>query len=212
MKMMTTSSRHLILRNNSDIKALDVVLLHSPSCWSGHCTAEEETHDWRRGWRNLETLKDSGLVLNIGVSNFNVELLRELSSFANSKVAVVQNWMDPFNQDNEVREYCAGNGIAYMAYSSFGTQWEGKLKRNPVFTSPVLTSIASKHNTTVAQVVLSWVLQEGAVAIPRASKAVHVRENLTPLNRAEGNGVQVFLQEDDMTTIRSLDGSLGSLW
>ena len=29
--------------------SLDVVLIHSPRCWSGHCTKEEESIPWTTG-------------------------------------------------------------------------------------------------------------------------------------------------------------------
>ncbi len=191
--------------------ALDVVLLHSPRCWRGHCSAEEESHSWQSAWRTLEKVKREGLVTAIGVSNFEVSELREVLALADSKVAVVQNWMDPFQQDREVRRVAASFGVLYMAYSSFGTQWEQKLGRNPVFTSDVLQTIASNHNKTVSQVVISWVLQEDCVAIPRSSNTQHLQTNFEHLHVHDGNTIP-FLTNEDMTIIRALDGSVGSLW
>jgi diketogulonate reductase-like aldo/keto reductase len=76
---------------------LPVVLLHAPFCWEGHCNAEQtqflSTKGWFGAWRNLEQMHDEGLVSAIGVSNFHPEQLRELLSFANKRVAVVQNFM-----------------------------------------------------------------------------------------------------------------------
>ena len=72
-----------------------VVLLHSPRCWSGHCTKEEEAVSWRTGWKNLETLKREwgNAIKAIGVSNFHSDELRELVlQLANERVSVVQNW------------------------------------------------------------------------------------------------------------------------
>lgn len=37
---------------------LDVLLLHSPRCWAGHCTAAQEAVSWQQAWRNLERLYD----------------------------------------------------------------------------------------------------------------------------------------------------------
>ena len=86
---------HLSLSNlkhtiNTTITSLDIVLLHSPYCWQGHCTQEEERVTWQTGWRNLEILKKEGLIDHIGVSNFDVRLLGELLSFTDSKVSVIQ--------------------------------------------------------------------------------------------------------------------------
>lgn len=78
-------------------RKLDVVLLHAPFCWEGHCNAEQSkfllTQGWYAAWRNLEQMHDEGLVAAIGVSNFQPNQLRELLSFANKRVAVVQNFM-----------------------------------------------------------------------------------------------------------------------
>ena len=78
-------------------RKLDVVLLHAPFCWEGHCNAEQteflRVDGWYRAWRNLEQMHDEGLVSAIGVSNFHPNQLNELLGFANKRVAVVQNFM-----------------------------------------------------------------------------------------------------------------------
>eukprot|EP00601_Ochromonadales_sp_CCMP2298_P028526 CAMPEP_0173326894 /NCGR_PEP_ID=MMETSP1144-20121109/1311_1 /TAXON_ID=483371 /ORGANISM="non described non described, Strain CCMP2298" /LENGTH=251 /DNA_ID=CAMNT_0014271239 /DNA_START=66 /DNA_END=818 /DNA_ORIENTATION=- len=140
-------SRHYLRR-----EVLDAVLLHAPWCWEGHCTKEEEAVGWQTGWKNLEALKGKHSIRNIGVSNFHLAQLEQLAGMASERVSLVQNWMDPFHQDREVREYCAQHNIQYMAYSSLGTQWGGRLPYNPVLSSPLLQRIAQKHGASVAQV------------------------------------------------------------
>lgn len=192
---------------------LDIVLLHTPHCWEGHCTPEEESITWHEGWRNLESLMSTGGISAIGVSNFDKNLLTELIHMSKVKVAVIQNWMDPFHQDTEVRQYAAEQNIIYMAYSSFGTQWQGRLDENPVFSNTVLLEIARKHDTTVSDVVISWLLQEEVVAIPRASSKDHIIANASPISTGIKDEVlRVFLDKDDMERIRSLDGTLGHPW
>lgn len=65
---------------------------------------------WQDGWRELEKLYSKGAVRAIGVSNFTEGLLRELLLMATVMPAAVQNWMDPFHQDREVRALCAEHG------------------------------------------------------------------------------------------------------
>ncbi len=178
---------------------LDVVLLHSPTCWRGLCTEEENRYKWQDAWKILEELKKNGEIIAIGVSNFEVQQLQELSQISNSKISVVQNWMDPFHQDIEVRKFCNENGIIYMAYSSFGTQWQGRWPGNVVWDNPVLQEISLKHEKEISQVVISWLLQEGVVAIPRSSKLEHLSINLH---------YETFLDNIDLDRIRSLDGIL----
>ncbi len=202
------------LYGSEDARPIDVVLIHSPFCWPNHCSAEEEHISWKEGWRNLERTMSAGHVLSIGVSNFGVSELKELLRISNTKISVIQNWMDPFRQDREVRQLAEEHGIIYMAYSSFGTQWEGKFHgANPVFTDDILHEIANKHGTTISSVVLSWLLQEGVVAIPRSEKTEHIRQNAAPImeGKAQG-GLRVFLDDADMELIRNLDGIHGTPW
>lgn len=81
-----------------NLPPLDVVLLHSPRCWTGHCNRVEQSYSWEEGWSELEQLKEDGEVLTIGVSNFDLDELERLMEIANTKVNVIQNWMDPFHQ------------------------------------------------------------------------------------------------------------------
>jgi diketogulonate reductase-like aldo/keto reductase len=58
-----------------------------------------------------------------------------------------------------------------MAYSPVGHS--GKLLRNPI-----LKKIAQSHDATPAQIALAWVLgQQNVIAIPKASRDAHVRDN-----------------------------------
>ena len=161
--------------------SLDVVLLHAPWCWPGHCTSEEEAAGWERGWNNLVSLRSQHNIRYIGVSNFHFELLHRLVVGLDQQVDVVQNWMDPFHQDTEVRAFCAENNIQYMAYSSFGTQWNRH--PNPVLTNTVLQEIAVAHGVSVPQVVMMWLHTLQVVAIPRTSQVAHMRDNFAELIR-----------------------------
>lgn len=186
-------------------KKLDIALLHAPFCWHGHCTPQQASYSWLTAWKNLEQLHNEGYVSAIGVSNLDPHQLLDLLKIANSRVSVLQNWMDPFHQDKEVRSICNQYGIVYMAYSSLGGQWEyfENVGYNPVFSNPTLQSIAIKHNTTISSVVLSWVLAEGAVIIPRSSKKENIQQNANLLTTNK-----IFLDEFDLRLISELDGTL----
>ena len=187
-------------------RKLDVALLHAPFCWQGHCTPQQEAYSWLHAWKNLESLHNQGYVSAIGASNLSPHQLRELLKSANSRVSVLQNWMDPFRQDKEVRSICKQYGVVYMAYSSLGGQWNyiTSVGYNPVMTHPTLQSIAEKHNTSITTIVLSWVLQEGAVIIPRSANKENIQTNANLLvNR-------ISLDEYDLRLIEGLDGTLGN--
>jgi diketogulonate reductase-like aldo/keto reductase len=212
LRTKVTESLHLLYSSwRPDADQIDVVLLHSPYCWSEHCSPEEESHTWQNAWQTLERLKEEGTIKAIGVSNFDLGQLKELEGMTNVKVAVVQNWMDPLHQDKSVRDFCKTHGITYMAYSSMGTQWEAKFKnKNPVLTDSTLLHIAASHKTTVANVVNSWLLQENVVAIPRSAKSQHIKENSG--SRLDNGNLKVFLTSSDIEKIRELDGKHGMPW
>lgn len=199
---------------------LDVVLLHFPRCQQGQCTAEESKVSWQTGWKNLEHLRTQFNIKEIGVSNFEHSELQTLLQMANSKVSVIQNWMDPFHQDGAVRELAHIHHVQYMAYSSFGTQWGRKYNHNVVFHNPALERIAQKHGTSIAKVTMSWLYLQNVVAIPRSTKIDHLEENFALMKsktsqRRDIGACEIEpvpLDRDDMELIRSLDGILGTPW
>ena len=105
---------------------LDLVLLHWPRCypaleWMDCDNNPAAGNTWLQSWRALERLYSEGRVHAIGVSNFDLDYLKELESFASIKPMVVQNWMDPIARPWDVINYCKQNGILFQAYSPLRT-------------------------------------------------------------------------------------------
>lgn len=214
-------------------KQLDAVLLHAPYCHGNawKCDRHEERHTWQNAWQALQDFKfqrDSNFDISIrwiGVSNFDVGLLHEIVRIGERQQDhreasrpkflpdLVQNWMDPFHQDAEVRAFCREHGIKYMAYSSFGTQWGGSQPAsNPVFSSLELQQLAFEHSTTVANIVLAWLYQLNATALPRSVSPEHIAANAAMFSNTENSSPSVRLSETDMQRIQALDGSRGNPW
>jgi len=91
MRRALKQSKDLLQIQDATSKPLDIVLIHSPRCWQGHCTRQEESITWQTGWSNLEVFKAQGDILAIGVSNFGPAELEELLRMTNTEVSVVQN-------------------------------------------------------------------------------------------------------------------------
>ena len=81
-----------------------------------------------------------------------------------------------------------------MQIESWGPLAEG---RNNIFENELLRSIATKHQKTVAQVILRWLTQRGVVAIPKSVRKERIEENFTIFDFA--------LSPDDMAAIATLD-------
>lgn len=121
----------------------------------------------------MEKLVEQGKLMHIGVSNFNLDQLKEaqsaLSKFELSSVQLDYSLVHR-NVEKDILPYCDKEGIALLAYYPLG---HGRLPSDSR-----LDSIGSRHGKTRAQVALQWLTGKTNVfPIPRASRSNHVREN-----------------------------------
>lgn len=151
---------------------IDLYMLHSPI---SDKQLQQET------WTALEELYAAGTIKALGVSNFNSHELDALYASATIKPVIVQNKMDVYHIGKQVdpsgedmEATCKRLGVLLNAYSPLSSY---PFTLTPVF-DPVIAHIAKKIGITHAQVVLRWILQRGAVAIPRSSNVERLKENL----------------------------------
>uniref|UniRef100_A0A7S1FKC8 NADP-dependent oxidoreductase domain-containing protein n=1 Tax=Noctiluca scintillans TaxID=2966 RepID=A0A7S1FKC8_NOCSC len=179
---------------------VDSMLLHKTRCWEGACDRVPEG-TWQDSWRALEDIYDEGKTRAIGICDVNDAILDELLA-QRVKPHIIQNWMDPFQQDKHIRERCKQEGIQYQAYSTLGPQWVHfrGYKENPVLTNPTLLRIAQTHHREVAQVVLNWAVRHQVAVIPASKNPKRQISNL--------NSFDFELSHEDMKAIDDLDGTL----
>lgn len=126
----------------------------------------------------LEYLVQAGKTRCIGVSNFDVEELREAEdALRTCRLSANQVLYHLNERGAEARliPYCRERGIAVVGYTPFG---RSRFPRKEAAPSGVLGRIASKHGRTVRQVILNFLTRDDALfAIPKASQTEHVREN-----------------------------------
>ena len=134
-------------------------------------------------WNAMEALVRSGKVRHIGVSNFNVALLRDLLSYATIPPAMLQVELHPYLTQDKLLRYCNEQGVAVTAFSplgaasyfAIGMAGEGE----SVLEQPAVRSIAARHDRTPAQIVLRWGVQRGTAVIPKTTRPERLRENLS---------------------------------
>ena len=129
----------------------------------------------------LAGLQREGKVQRIGLSNVSVAEIRQAESVA--QITTVQNRLNPFFREaltEGVVEYCARQGIGFLAYSPVGG---GRLNRK-LPAHPVLRPIASRLGVTPHVLVLAWVLAQAAnvFVIPSARTVDHARDSVTAAN------------------------------
>ena len=69
--------------------------------------------------------------------------------------------------------------------------------KKDLFTNEILCSIAQKHQKSVAQIILRWLVQRGIVPVVKSANPVRMKENLDIFD--------FVLLEDEMKQIASLD-------
>ena len=120
-------------------------------------------------WRALEQLFADKRARSIGVSNFLLPHLQELTATAQVLPAVNQIELTPFLQRRETVALCQKLGIRLEAYSP--------LTRGQRLDDAVLVSIARQLGRTPAQVLLRWGIQQGFVVLPKSVHAERIAEN-----------------------------------
>ncbi len=120
-------------------------------------------------WKALERLYNEGRVKAIGVANYLIPFLDELSIEATVMPAVNQVEFSPYLFQEELLNYCREKNIQLQAYSP--------LVRGQRMNDPKLLSVAQKYNKTPAQIILRWAMQLGISTIPKSANPERLKEN-----------------------------------
>ena len=129
------------------------------------------------------SLRESGLIRDYGVSNFDVVDVKEATAIAGGDgIAANQVLYNLSDRGIEwhLLNWCRELGITIMAYTPLGNS--GRRLR-AILGNAALREVAERLQSTPAQVALAWLLRhDGVVAIPKASTIEHVRENRAALD------------------------------
>jgi len=160
---------------------IDLYLLH----WRGALPLAETVD-------GFEVLQRRGWIRHWGVSNFDIDDLRELSAVPGGtgcSVNQVYYSLSERGPEFAVLPWLRLKQMPAMAYSPID---QGALADHPS-----LRAVAQRHAATPAQVALAWVLaQPGVMAIPKAAQALHLRHNW--------QAAQLRLDSADMATLDRL--------
>ncbi|MNJ36401.1 Glyoxal reductase [compost metagenome] len=165
--------------NKLQLDYLDLYLIHQPF------------GDYYGAWRAMEELYREGKIKAIGVSNFLPDRLMDLIVHNEIVPAVNQIETHPFYQQTESAAFLKEQGVQHQSWAPFA---EG---RGNMFGNGVLTSIAEKHNKSVAQIVLRWLVQREVVVIPKSVRKERIVENFDIFD--------FELSSNDMEQISTLD-------
>lgn len=143
-----------------DIEYFDLLLIHWPS----------PDIPVNESLKAMKELKENGKVINIGVSNFTLPLLKEALEYYPDLITVNQVEFHPTLYQKDLLDFAFKNDIILTAYSP--------LAQGEVFNNSVLKSLGEKYDKTPAQLALRWLIEKNIAAIPKASSEAHLKNNL----------------------------------
>jgi len=154
-------------------------------------------------WTAMEELVGVGLVKNIGVSNFNCQLLMDLLAHKKIPPSVLQIEHHLYLQQPRLVNFAKSKGIAITGYSNFGGESFVELDHplakevTSLLKCPDIIKIATKHAKTTAQVCLKWIVQNKVAVVPKSINPKRLVENLDLF--------EFELDAEDMKMIKALD-------
>ena len=140
---------------------LDLYLLH----WRGNVPLGETVEA-------MERLVDAGKILRWGVSNLDTDDMEELVASGGAACATDQILYNLTRRgpEHDLLPWLAEHAIPTMAYSPVE---QGRLVGHAG-----LCSLADELGATPAQLALAWLLaRDNVIAIPKAGRVAHVRDN-----------------------------------
>jgi diketogulonate reductase-like aldo/keto reductase len=161
------------------VEQLDLYIVHWP----------QNGPTW--AWPGMERAHERGYTRSIGVSNFSVSEIGEVTAAATIAPVVNQVQFSPFEWRRGLLEACAEHGIAIEAYSPLGTGRH--------LDHRTVKEIADRVDRTPAQVLIRWCLQRDTIVIPKS----------THRERIEANA-RVFdfeLSDQDVAALDALDST-----
>jgi 2,5-diketo-D-gluconate reductase A len=141
-------------------------------------------------WETFLAAREDGLVRDVGVSNYSLDMLDELERATGVLPAVNQIKWSPLLYDAAVEQSHRDRGVVLEGYSAL---------RGGTLDQPTITGIAERLGRTPAQVIVRWHLEHGVVVIPKSSQDERIRSN------ADVDGFA--LSADDVAALDALASS-----
>ncbi|CDA77401.1 aldo/keto reductase [Negativibacillus massiliensis] len=162
-----------------DTGYIDLLLIHQPA---GNYIA---------GYKLMEKAYKEGKVKAIGLSNFNMEQMKEILAICEVKPAVLQTEVHPYFQEKELKRFLSNEGIMIQSWYPLG-HGDKSLLQEPLF-----SKLGKKYGKSNAQIILRWHIQAGNIVIPGSKSPAHIQDNFDLFDFS--------LNQDEMEQISAMD-------
>ena len=163
---------------------LDMMIIHSPQPWADFRGGDYAEGN-RAAWRALEDTYTAGKLRAIGVSNCRKPDLDNILSDCRVRPMVDQILLHISNTDLGLLDTCTTQDILVEAYSPIA---HGEALKNPM-----IVEMAARYGVSAAQLCIRYVLELGAVALPKTADPEHMKANAT---------VDFTITPDDMELLK----------
>ncbi len=136
----------------------------------------------------LFELKENDKAKNIGISNFNHNLVNDCIKLGYKDIFCNQVEYHPYLEQNNLIRVLKEYNILPVAYSPLA---KGKLLNDKV-----ILNISKKYTKQPAQIILRWLNQQGWIAIPKSANENRMKDNM--------NIFDFTINEKDMNLLHSL--------
>lgn len=171
-----------------ELDYIDLMIIHSPQPWA----------EWRNDnnryfkenievWKALEDAYKAGKIKAIGVSNFLKDDLENILKNCEIKPMVNQIILHISNTNMDLINFCNKNNILVEAYSPIA---HGEVLKNPL-----IAEISNKYNVSVAALCIKYVIQLGAVALPKTTNIQHMKDN---------SNLDFVISDEDMEKLKNI--------
>lgn len=148
---------------------LDLYLIHAPWPWSN--IGQDCKEGNAEAWKKMIELYEAKKIRAIGVSNFNVDDLKDLIARTGvvPHVNQIAFFAGHFQKQKETITFCQENHILVEAYSP--------LAIGHALKTPLVVSLADKYQRTPAQILIRYTLEHNTLPLPKSTKKARMEEN-----------------------------------
>lgn len=165
----------------------DLLLIHAAQPWDDFRGGDYAKEN-REAWRAIIDAYNSGKLKAIGVANFNIEDIENLTSTGLMKPMVNQLLVHIGNTPQELIDYCQKNDILVEGYSP--------VAHGEILKHEGIKAMADKYGVSVAQLCIRYDLQLGTLPLPKTANPEHMKENAA---------VDFEISEEDMEALKNIE-------
>lgn len=148
---------------------LDLYLIHAPWPWSN--IGQDCKEGNAEAWKKMIELYQAKKIRAIGVSNFNVDDLKDLIQRTGvvPHVNQIAFFAGHYQKQKETIAFCQEHNILVEAYSP--------LAIGHALKTPLVLSLATKYQKTPAQILIRYTLEHDTLPLPKTTKKARMIEN-----------------------------------